>query len=229
MSISPSTIPGDSDRDRPTGAGAAPAGPDRKPRAEPRRGRPDQRSLKFYGQLNQIPPIAKPTNLRPSEQYRVRGQIIALGEFRGLGRWLTTRFPPPALATTPSPESLVKGADNQSAGSREASNELGALLEALAEEVHQHATAARDGVLMEFAARIAHARKHLSPQLFAATLGAIKEQRKAALALISRTAALELAARRKAAIAACGGEGPRKPEIPNSASLCMSPQTTPKP
>lgn len=64
--------------------------------------------------------------------------------------------------------------------------------------------------MADFAARAAHARKHLSPQLLAATLGAIKEQRKAALALVNRNAALELAGRRKAAVAAFGGNRPRR-------------------
>jgi hypothetical protein len=63
--------------------------------------------------------------------------------------------------------------------------------------------------MADFAARMAHARKHLSPQLLAATLAAIKEQRRAALTLISRNAASELAARKKAASETFGNNRPR--------------------
>jgi hypothetical protein len=79
---------------------------------------------------------------------------------------------------------------------------LSALIEAISDEVHRHTTAARDGLLADFAARMAHARKHLSPHLLAASLAALKQQRKSALALINRNAAAELAGRKKAAIMA---------------------------
>ena len=93
---------------------------------------------------------------------------------------------------------------------REGDDGLAACLSSIADEVYRHATAARDGVMADFAARVAHARKHLSPHLLAATLAAIKEQRKAALTLISRNAASELAARKKAASETFGNK--RSPE-----------------
>jgi hypothetical protein len=56
--------------------------------------------------------------------------------------------------------------------------------------------------MADFAARVAHARKHLSPHLLAAVLVSFKDQRKAALTAINRNAASELAARKKAAVTA---------------------------
>ena len=125
-------------------------------------------------------------------------RIIAHGEFRGLARWMTSAFPSRA-SLPPAQEGPGTGPHDQNDDPSEGSVELATYLGSIADEVYRHATAARDGVMADFAARVAHARKHLSPHLLAATLAAIKEQRKAALTLISRNAASELAARKKAA------------------------------
>jgi len=125
-------------------------------------------------------------------------QIIARGEFRGLARWITSAFASRA-SLPPAQEGPSVGASDQNPDSREGDDGLAACLGSIADEVYRHATAARDGVMADFAARVAHARKHLSPHLLAATLAAIKEQRKAALTLINRNAASELAARKKTA------------------------------
>jgi hypothetical protein len=119
-----------------------------------------------------------------------------------MARWLT--MPSPARHTTrlSEPERPVAGIDAQGEDPREVSDGLGALLASIADDVHHHATAARNGVIADFAGRAMHARKHLSRHLLAATLAAIKEARKAALALIAQNAALELSGRKKAAIAA---------------------------
>jgi hypothetical protein len=139
----------------------------------------------------------------------IPAQIIAKGEFRGLARWLTSPFSAAAPDTgifPVRPGDAVRR-DEDPAG---ASDELDAILAAIADDVQRHASAAREGVLVDFAARATHARKHLSPNLLAATLAAIKEQRKAALTLIGRNAELERASRREAAIAAHGGKNTRK-------------------
>jgi hypothetical protein len=105
---------------------------------------------------------------------------------------------------------------------------LGALLVAIADEVRGHAAAAREGVMADFAARVAHARKHLSPQLLAATLAAIKEQRKAALALVNRSVALEISGRQKAAVAAFGGNRPRRSGRRGPSSNASPPPQAPR-
>jgi hypothetical protein len=122
---------------------------------------------------------------------------------------MTSPFPAPA-SLPPVREDPSTGANDQNLDSCEGDDGLAACLSSIADEVYQHASAARDGVMADFAARVAHARKHLSPHLLAATLAAIKEQRKAALALISRNAASELAARKKAASETFGNK--RSPE-----------------
>jgi hypothetical protein len=138
-------------------------------------------------------------------------QTVAQGEFRGLARWMTkpyaSRTPVPLFERHPE-----AGIDAQSEDPRDASDSLSALLAAIDDEVSQHAAAACDGVMADFAARVAHARRHLSPHLLAATLAAIKEQRKAALALIKRNAATERAGRKKAAIMAAAGRRRATPE-----------------
>lgn len=205
----------EANRDSPPGAGAAPGGQNEKPRAGSRRRKRDQRSLKFYGSLNQIPSITRPLNAKSGSEYPVPGEIIVKGEFRGLARWLSSPFAADTPRTGISParpgEAVLQNEDPGAGG-----DELGVLLAAIADEVHRHASAAREGILADFAARAAHARKHLPRNLLAATLASIKQQRKAALALISRNASLEIAGRRKAAIAAFGkdrsGKRPRGPQ-----------------
>jgi hypothetical protein len=159
--------------------------------------------------LNQIPSIARPAIGRRGPEYAVAGQKIAQGEFRGLARWMTGPYASrtPVRLTDKSP---AAGIDAQGEDPRDGSDSLGALLAAIDDDVERHAAAARDGVMTDFAARVAHARKHLSPHLLAAALATIKEQRKAALALIKRNAAMERAGRKKAVIDALGGKGPRR-------------------
>jgi hypothetical protein len=79
---------------------------------------------------------------------------------------------------------------------------LGLLLSAIDDDVNRFASAARDGINTDFVARVAHARKHLPRHQLAAALRGFAEARKAALTLVSRNAALELAGRKKAALAA---------------------------
>lgn len=167
------------------------------------RGSRDQRSLKFYGSLNKIPPISPRPSAGNGPEYPVPGQTNVRGEFRGSARWLTSPYAADAFEKGIFPVRPARGAV-QAEDPGDGGGELGVLLDAIAEEVHRHASAARDGVLADFAARAAYARKHLPRSLLAATLAAIKQQRKAAMALISRNASLEIAARRQGAIDAFG-------------------------
>jgi hypothetical protein len=126
-----------------------------------------------------------------------------------MARWLTIPGPARHTQHLSEPERPVAGIDGNE-DPREDSDGLGALLASIADDVHHRVTAARNGVIADFAGRAMHARKHLSRHLLAATLAALKEQRKAALALISRNSAMEMAGRKKAAIGAFGTNGPRR-------------------
>jgi hypothetical protein len=116
------------------------------------------------------------------------------------------------------------GIDAQGEDPREGGDDLSAFLAAISDEVHRHSAAARDGVITDFAARMAHARKHLSPHLLAAALAAFKEQRKAALATVRRNAASELAGRKKAAIMASRPKHPRSAHKRTGAAPETGPQ-----
>ena len=156
-----------------------------------------------------MPSIARSGIPRRGTERAAAGQVIAHGEFEGLARWIASPYGSDASRRGIFPEAIA-GIGAQSEDPREDSDGLGALLASIADDVHHRATAARDGVIADFAGRAMHARKHLSRHLLAATLAALKEQRKAALALISRNAAMELAGRKKAAIGAFGTNGPRR-------------------
>jgi hypothetical protein len=126
---------------------------------------------------------------------------VALGEFAGEKRWLLARHPRSAPVDDFGP--VRPGADHgQGNDQTEIDPTLGLLLDAIADDVHRIASAARDGIIAEFAARVAHARKYLPRNQVSATLRGLAEARKAALALVKRNAAAELAGRKKAALAA---------------------------
>lgn len=80
--------------------------------------------------------------------------------------------------------------------------ELGKILSAIAEEVHRLASLARCAIMAEYAGKIAHAYKFLPRHQVAGAVRAVKEARKATLALIKRNATAELVGRRQAAIRA---------------------------
>jgi hypothetical protein len=167
--------------------------------------------------LNQFHFITPSALGRRGPDHAMRAQIIAQGEFRGLARWLTSADAARQSSRVPEAERPAAGIDAGSEDPGEDHDGLGALLAAIANDVQHRAAAARSGVMADFAGRAAHARKHMSRHLLAATLAAIKEQRKAALALIARNAASELEGRKKAAItagrgreAASGGKKPSR-------------------
>lgn len=83
-----------------------------------------------------------------------------------------------------------------------ADSELNSVLDAIADDVHRYSAAARDQIMTEFAAAIAQARKHLPRHARAAAVGALRNARATALAVVKRNTALELAGRKKAAVAA---------------------------
>lgn len=130
------------------------------------------------------------------------GQIAARSRFRGLAHWITDPYAGRLSRAEDFPYGPSSGIDGHAEDPGEGEDALDGLLAGIADEVHAHAAAARDGVMAGFAAQVAHARKHLSPQLLAAALAAIKQQRDAVLAFINRNAADEIAARRKAVIKA---------------------------
>jgi hypothetical protein len=122
--------------------------------------------------------------------------------FRGLAHWITDPYAGHPGRPAIFPHGPSAGIDGHAGDSGEDDDGLNGLLAGIADEVHRHAAAARGGVMADFAAQVAHARKHYSPHLLAAVLAAIKQQRDGMLALINRNAADELAARRKAVIMA---------------------------
>jgi hypothetical protein len=130
-----------------------------------------------------------------------RAHITALGAFQAEGRWIASPHPHSVLIddfVPMRPRSDTGRADEQP----EADHTLGLLLAVIADDVHQFALAARDGIIADFAARAAHARKSLPRAQLAATLSGLAQARKAALALVGRNAALEIAGRKTAAIEA---------------------------
>jgi hypothetical protein len=136
-------------------------------------------------------------------------RILALGEFLGSARWMMTPMTHTGAQSnftnvrpaTAEKESFAGAPEPHGEEGAASDAELGPLLGAIADDVHATAAAARDGVLADFAARVAYARRFLTGPQLAATLGAIAQARKAALAAVKRNAALELSGRKKAAIA----------------------------
>jgi hypothetical protein len=141
----------------------------------------------------------------------IASQKISGNEFSGSAREITLRGASLSgrdaeLGQRPATDagSLADAFDTVGAEVTDSDSELGALLAAIADEVQDSAAAARAAIMADFGARIAYVRKHLRGPQRAAALGALKEGRKAALAIVKRNAAQELAGRKKAAIAARG-------------------------
>jgi hypothetical protein len=130
-----------------------------------------------------------------------RAHISALGAFLAEERWIAPPHPHSVLI-----DDFLPMRPRSDAGPTEeqpeADHTLGLLLAVIADDVHQFASAARDGIVADFAARAAHARKCLPRAQLAATLSGLAQARKAALAVVSRNAALEIAGRKRAAIEA---------------------------
>jgi len=135
------------------------------------------------------------------------------GEFAGIGRWLVTASRRPAQERVSTPTApAITGLENFAAtDSFSLDTDLGALLGAIAEDVHQIAAAVSAGIMADFATRVAYARRHLPRHQLGGALHALAEARKAALAVARRNAAMELKARKKAALIARR----RSPQRPN--------------
>jgi hypothetical protein len=148
------------------------------------------------------------------------------GEFLGSARWITTPHSSSATAEKferaqrqdAAREIFARATEEQAEQAQGPDTELGALLDAIADEVHRISGAACEGIARDFAARAAYARRYLPRHMLAAALAAINEERKAALAAVRRNAAQELAARKKVAIEArkrpAAPKRPRKPRGP---------------
>jgi hypothetical protein len=114
-----------------------------------------------------------------------------LGEFRGQARYICAAHD----AAEPARVEGIGGANTDAEDS-----ELGNLLAAIAEEVHRFANAANAAIVVEFAARMKHARASLPRGQIPGALQALKDARNAALAIIKQNSAAELATRREAAV-----------------------------
>lgn len=202
--IRPTTTEAENDRDRPTGAGAAPGRQDRQPRAATRRGGRDGGSIKFYAYLARMPGISMRAVGEIRFPYATARQITARGEFVGSARWLTParEANSPERDFEPKRPAMTGGIDAQGEDPAEANSDLAALLAAITDDVQSRASAARAAIYADFAGSINHVRKHVSGFARAAAISALVEARKAALALVSQNAALELAGRKQAAIQA---------------------------
>jgi hypothetical protein len=129
-------------------------------------------------------------------------RIITQGAFVGSARWIVTPF---ASAThganfAPTRPGSVGLENSAETDSFLPDAELGPLLGAIAEDVQQIAAAVRAGIIADFAARAAYARRHLPRHQLGGALRTLAEARRAALTLARQTAAMELKARKKAAI-----------------------------
>jgi hypothetical protein len=79
---------------------------------------------------------------------------------------------------------------------------FGGLLAALSDEAQRSASAARAGIMAEFAAAMLHARRYARRGELPAIMRALKDARRAALAAAKRKAALEVQGRRQAVVSA---------------------------
>ncbi len=133
-------------------------------------------------------------------------QNIVRGEFVGSARWATASHyqafrGEPVVATRQAANAQEDFAAATEALCGEQDTELGAILGGIAKEVHQIAGAVCAGIVADFAARAAYARRHLPRHLVAGALAAIRQARGAALAIAARNAKAELQGRKAAAIA----------------------------
>lgn len=141
------------------------------------------------------PPVAGPAADHPAGL-----RETVLGEFCGLARWAAGPYATAASRRGFFHQSLPVGTADGGESLPGANETLDAVLAAIDSEIDWRTAAIRHGLEAEFAARVAHARKHLSPALLVATIAAVKQQREAALAWLNRNAAIEKAGRKKAAI-----------------------------
>lgn len=134
-----------------------------------------------------MPSVAQRRDARVSGADRFGTRWITIGEFCGSARWHTTATAKPTAT------------DAWRGGAREVTIPVQAEedTDAVGDEIQIAAAAAAAGVMADFAARIAYARKHVPRHQLAAAIAAINAMRSAALATINRNAAMELAAKRR--------------------------------
>jgi hypothetical protein len=153
-----------------------------------------------------MPPVRPQAAAASQTRSSLPSQIIIRGAFIGSAHWITEARAYEPAQRNPQPERPegMGGIAAQGEDPAEGNSELGALLAAITDDVHGRAAAVREGIRADFAGRIKHARKHVPGFARAAAVTALSEARKAALALVNQSAALELAGRKKAAIATFG-------------------------
>ena len=172
------TTAGDRGGDKPTGAGAAPDRKHRPPRAHSQRGSGKNRKPEFYAHLGQRPAAlrgASQAAQNVNDRQRGHHQAAILTGLREAGRAITT---------------TADRLDDEG---------LGEVLAAVAAEVQLEAGLERAGILGSYAARVRYARKHYSRAELAGALQALKRERQAALAALSRRTALQMRGRLLAA------------------------------
>jgi hypothetical protein len=117
------------------------------------------------------------------------------GEFKGQARWI-------GAGPVPTEPNEVEGLGEATEDGED--NELAKILSAITEDVQRVAAAASASVMAEFAGRMQHARKCLPRWQVPGALQSLKEARDAALAIVKRNAAADLAGRREAAVSMYG-------------------------
>ena len=128
-------------------------------------------------------------------------QLMRLGEWHASAHWATTPAPPP--------QDLVRGSDAPDESIENV--ELLQILGAIADDVARHCAALCAGIMADFAARTAHARRSLPRSQAAAAAMNLSQQRQAALQLARQMARLEIKARQDAARILY--QRPRRPSI----------------
>jgi len=205
-------------RVRPPGAGAASGRSVEQPRFGLRRGRREGRRASFYARLYRRPRAERRGSGGDKFACWRSAQANELSPVRGSARLMTApvvgsasgKGAEPRQPSSPAKETLAATIDAQGEEGPGADSELAALLEAIAEDVHSRAAAACAQISAESAAAVTYALKHLPRPARTAALAALAQTRKAKLVLVRRNASLEIAGRKKAAIAARRRRRPNK-------------------
>jgi hypothetical protein len=200
------SIPDENERgDKSSGAGAAPGRQQKQPRAEFWRGEREGRSAGFYASLGQMHSARTSHRASATDPGSAlpwtHAHVTALGGFLAEERWIVSPHPHSVPLDDYLP-TTSRGDPAHGDDDPEDDRSLGLLLAVIADDVHQFASAARDGINADFAARAAYARRTLPRGQVAATLSGLAQARKAALAVVSKNAASEIASRKRAAIEA---------------------------
>lgn len=169
-----------------------------------------------------MPAISSPGSSANGAERATATQIATLGEFSASVREIIASHVTsargedfePARPLPAEVESLTEAAGAQGEEMSASDSELGAILGAIDDEIQGSAAAECASIMAEFAAHVAHARKHLPRHQVAAAVGALKQARKAALTIVKRNAAQERTGRKKQIVMERrrrAGKGGRRP------------------